>query len=70
MEVEVDTNELESADIDELSSASMLLRSSILNYEWKHRRRYHSYQAGVYNFPNNDIEQDRLDMIHHVYYCA
>ncbi|KAK4150241.1 S-adenosyl-L-methionine-dependent methyltransferase [Chaetomidium leptoderma] len=50
------------------SSASTSLRSSILRYEWKHGRRYHAYQAGKYNFPNDEREQDRLDMIHHVYY--
>ena len=68
VEVEVDTDELESVDGDELSSASTSLRSSIMKYEWKHGRRYHSYQSGSYSFPNDDVEQDRLDMIHHVFF--
>ncbi|KXX75653.1 Malonyl-[acyl-carrier protein] O-methyltransferase 1 [Madurella mycetomatis] len=50
------------------SSASTSLRSSVMQYEWKHGRRYHSYRAGTYNFPNDEPEQDRLDMVHHVYY--
>jgi SAM-dependent methyltransferase len=55
---------------DGASSASTSLRSSVLHYEWKHGRRYHAYHAGSYNFPNDEREQDRLDMIHHVYYRA
>jgi len=50
------------------SLASTSITSSVLKYEWKHGRRYHSYQSGAYNFPNDEKEQDRLDMIHHVYY--
>ncbi|KAJ6437961.1 cyclase/dehydrase family protein [Purpureocillium lavendulum] len=65
--VEVDEDDVDSSYGDEISSASTSLRSSIFRYEWKHGRRYHSYQAGSYSFPNDDQEQDRLDMIHHVY---
>jgi len=50
------------------STASTSLTSSVLKYEWKHGRRYHSYQSGAYSFPNDEKEQDRLDMIHHVFY--
>ncbi|KAL2141317.1 hypothetical protein VTI28DRAFT_2551 [Corynascus sepedonium] len=70
--VEVDVPEQEDDDSayedDGLSSASTSLKSSVLRYEWKHGRRYHAYQAGKYNFPNDEREQDRLDMIHHVFY--
>ncbi|KAK3347047.1 S-adenosyl-L-methionine-dependent methyltransferase [Lasiosphaeria hispida] len=52
------------------SHASTSLHSSVTNYEWKHGRRYHSYQSGAYNFPNDEREQDRLDMVHHVFYRA
>jgi len=70
VEVDQDQGEIDadSAYGDELSSGSTSLRSSVLRYEFKHGRRYHSYQAGAYNFPNDEKEQDRLDMIHHVYY--
>ncbi|KAL2851336.1 S-adenosyl-L-methionine-dependent methyltransferase [Aspergillus pseudodeflectus] len=44
------------------------LASSVLQYEFKYGRRYHAYQAGSYAFPNDEPEQDRLDMVHHVYY--
>ncbi|KAH8689643.1 S-adenosyl-L-methionine-dependent methyltransferase [Talaromyces proteolyticus] len=66
--VEVDPSDAESSLGDEVSTSSTSITSSILRYEWKHGRRYHSYQAGTYNFPNDEQEQDRLDMIHHVYY--
>ncbi|KAL2816417.1 S-adenosyl-L-methionine-dependent methyltransferase [Aspergillus cavernicola] len=46
------------------------LASSVLQYEFKYGRRYHGYQAGSYAFPNDEPEQDRLDMVHHVYYRA
>lgn len=70
-EVQVDVDEVaDSSYGDEVSSSSDSLRSSILAYEWKHGRRYHQYQAGVYSFPNDDPEQDRLDMVHHGYFRA
>ncbi|OWT42677.1 TAM domain methyltransferase [Pochonia chlamydosporia 170] len=47
------------------SNASTSIRSSITRYEWKHNRRYHAYQAGAYPFPNDEREQDRLDMLHY-----
>ncbi|KAK4205053.1 S-adenosyl-L-methionine-dependent methyltransferase [Triangularia verruculosa] len=53
-----------------LASSNTSLHSSLVNYEWKHGRRYHAYQAGSYSFPNDEREQERLDMIHHVFYRA
>ena len=55
---------------DDMSSYSASLASSVARYEWRHGRRYHSYQAGSYNFPNDEPEQNRLDMIHHIYCLA
>ncbi|KAF9890155.1 hypothetical protein FE257_006316 [Aspergillus nanangensis] len=63
--VEVDTNEPASLH---LSSSNTSLSSTVQQYEFKHGRRYHGYQAGSYHFPNDQREQDRLDMIHHLYY--
>ncbi|UNI20534.1 hypothetical protein JDV02_006612 [Purpureocillium takamizusanense] len=64
--VEVDTDEADSTYGNAApSAASTSLRSSILRFEWKHGRRYHSYQSGSYPFPNDEREQDRLDMMHH-----
>ncbi|KAM0296006.1 hypothetical protein ACHAPM_010510 [Fusarium culmorum] len=46
---------------------SASIASSVLKYNWKNGRRYHSDRAGEYSFPNDDEEQDRLDMVHHVF---
>ncbi|KAF2789842.1 S-adenosyl-L-methionine-dependent methyltransferase, partial [Melanomma pulvis-pyrius CBS 109.77] len=49
------------------SSASTSLASSILNYEYSNGRRYHGYRSGAYVLPNDDEEQDRLDLLHHIF---
>ncbi|KAM0274360.1 hypothetical protein ACHAQH_007926 [Verticillium albo-atrum] len=67
-EIEVDDADVESFLGDNLSTTSTSLRSSVLEYEWRRGRRYHGYHAGQYNFPNDDREQDRLDMVHHGFY--
>ncbi|TVY90503.1 Secondary metabolism regulator, partial [Lachnellula willkommii] len=51
-------------ETDSLQSASTSLGSSVRNYAWEHGRRYHRFREGVYNFPNDDSEQDREDMKH------
>ncbi|KAL1982369.1 hypothetical protein VTN96DRAFT_1400 [Rasamsonia emersonii] len=53
---------------EELTTYTASLTTSARSYEWRHGRRYHSYQAGSYQFPNDEWEQDRLDMVHHVVY--
>lgn len=60
-------------DVDsftDVSSSGTSLADSVLQYEYKNGRRYHAYQAGSYAFPNDEPEQDRLDMVNHVYYRA
>ncbi|KAJ5183510.1 hypothetical protein N7492_001126 [Penicillium capsulatum] len=43
------------------------LTSSALNYQYENGRRYHSYHQGEYMLPNDEQEQDRLDLSHHIY---
>ncbi|KAL2004086.1 hypothetical protein VTN02DRAFT_306 [Thermoascus thermophilus] len=65
----VEVDELERPDSiydDEISSYV----SSVLDWEWKHGRRYHSYQAGSYSFPNDEHEQNRLAVVHRIFYRA
>lgn len=52
-------------DVSDFSSTS--ITSSIYNYPYLHGRRYHSYHAGKYPLPNDEAEQDRLDLQHHIY---
>ncbi|KAH8703832.1 S-adenosyl-L-methionine-dependent methyltransferase [Talaromyces proteolyticus] len=41
--------------------------SSIRNYKHENGRRYHSFRDGEYLLPNDDREQDRLDLGHHIF---
>ncbi|KMP05351.1 methyltransferase [Coccidioides immitis RMSCC 2394] len=43
------------------------LTESVFDYEYENGRRYHAYHAGEYPLPNDEKEQDRLDMQHHLY---
>lgn len=36
-------------------------------YEFENGRRYHAYKAGAYILPNDEEEQNRLDLQHHIY---
>ncbi|TDZ15324.1 Secondary metabolism regulator laeA [Colletotrichum orbiculare MAFF 240422] len=69
MEMDVDQSDLDSALGDDSASIrSLSLKSVAEEYEWKFGRRYHGFQPGTYSFPNDDLEQVRLEMIHHVFY--
>jgi SAM-dependent methyltransferase len=52
---------------DANSSASTSLASSILHYEYSNGRRYAGYRGGSYLLPNDEQEQDRLDLLHHIF---
>ncbi|KAI8171654.1 Secondary metabolism regulator LAE1 [Colletotrichum sp. SAR 10_86] len=43
------------------------LRSSILDYRRENGRTYHRMSDGKYAFPNDDREQERLDIVNHVW---
>ena len=64
IEVEIDPSE--PAPSSAASTTSTSIYSALRAYEWKHGRRYQ--QSDAYSFPNDSQEQDRLDMIHHVFY--
>lgn len=52
-------------DASSLQSAS--LTSSVFNYTYDNGRRYHAYRAGSYPLPNDETEQDRMDLLHHIW---
>ncbi|KAL2004683.1 hypothetical protein VTN00DRAFT_3211 [Thermoascus crustaceus] len=63
-----------SADADSAYNASIgsssyvsSLTSSIRNYKYENGRRYHAYHEGSYVLPNDDEEQDRMDLLNHIY---
>ncbi|EXF85550.1 TAM domain methyltransferase [Colletotrichum fioriniae PJ7] len=49
---------------DDSSNASTSLASSVRDYNFENRRRYHKFKEGRYMLPNDDQEQDREDMKH------
>ncbi|OJD32350.1 methyltransferase domain-containing protein [Diplodia corticola] len=55
---------------DQLSAYSQSLSSSVVNYPVENGRRYHAYKDGAYFMPNDENEQDRLDLLHHMVMLA
>ncbi|OJD32559.1 methyltransferase domain-containing protein [Diplodia corticola] len=49
---------------EQLSSFTSSLSSSVTAYPIQHGRRYHAYKDGAYILPNDEQEQDRLDVAH------
>ncbi|RJE24866.1 Methyltransferase [Aspergillus sclerotialis] len=47
-------------------SSNQSLSSSVLNYQYENGRRYHAYRQGEYFMPNDEREQERLDLHHHI----
>ncbi|RMJ22667.1 Methyltransferase [Aspergillus sp. HF37] len=56
--------------VSETGSSTNSLSSSVLNFQYENGRRYHAYREGEYFAPNDEREQDRLDLHHHVYRVA
>ncbi|KAF9893354.1 hypothetical protein FE257_011786 [Aspergillus nanangensis] len=52
------------------ASSTDSISSSILNYQYENGRRYHAYQQGEYMLPNDEREQERMDLHHHVHCLA
>ncbi|KAI9792988.1 MAG: hypothetical protein M1833_000975 [Piccolia ochrophora] len=55
------SNEYSSTSDEDLSSTYSLTQS-ILNYPIENGRRYHRFREGSYAFPNDDTENERLDL--------
>lgn len=53
--------------LDNASTTSASLTSSIQNYKYENGRRYHAYREGNYPLPNDEPEQDRQDLLHHIF---
>ncbi|KAH8705242.1 putative methyltransferase [Talaromyces proteolyticus] len=50
-----------------IAETSESLRSSIFHYEYENGRRYHAFREGSYAMPNDETEQARLDLQHHIF---
>ena len=54
----------DSAYADEYASYTTSLASSALDYRYELGRRYHAYRQGRHFLPNDELEQDRMDLTH------
>ena len=61
------TDEKDSTFGEGLGSGTTSLASSILDYKYENGRRYHAFRDGEYPLPNDEMEQDRLDLMHHLH---
>lgn len=68
------SDEEPSSDDDDDARSEVLstisLSESITDYVYENGRRYHSYPHASYAFPNDEEEQDRLDLMHHLWNLA
>ncbi|KAL1961876.1 hypothetical protein VTN77DRAFT_956 [Rasamsonia byssochlamydoides] len=55
------------AETEWSSSDSASIASSVMHYRYENGRRYDSYGQGRYMMPNDEWEQDRLDLVHHIF---
>ncbi|KAF2185641.1 S-adenosyl-L-methionine-dependent methyltransferase [Zopfia rhizophila CBS 207.26] len=51
---------------DELDSFTTSCTPSIRRYPFENGRRYHAFKAGSYPLPNDEIELERLNVVHHM----
>ncbi|KAI9864789.1 MAG: hypothetical protein M1813_002559 [Trichoglossum hirsutum] len=66
--IEVDpTLKADSTYGDEISNYTASLTSSVQNYHYENGRRYHAYREGSYVMPNDERENNRLDIFHHIH---
>ncbi|OHW95452.1 methyltransferase domain-containing protein [Colletotrichum incanum] len=54
------------ADLESLHSETTSIRDSIREYRLENGRSYHKYKDGTYFLPNDEVENDRLDMQHEI----
>lgn len=64
-----DYDETDSALGDDTASSTTSLSSTIYKHRYENGRTYHAFKGdeALYNFPNDDSENDRLDMQHHLF---
>ncbi|KAI9035622.1 class I SAM-dependent methyltransferase [Aspergillus affinis] len=64
----VDTSDEDSLyDAQSIVDSNLTLSSSVRDYCYENGRRYHAYRYGEYPMPNDEEEQDRLALMHHLF---
>ncbi|OKL59266.1 hypothetical protein UA08_05678 [Talaromyces atroroseus] len=49
------------------ASYTSSISSSVRNYKYENGRRYHAFKEGSHLLPNDESEQARMDLAHHIY---
>ncbi|KAM6514406.1 hypothetical protein FALCPG4_015552 [Fusarium falciforme] len=62
-----DVNDQDSSLGNDAVSSTQSLTNSILDYRLENGRTYHGYKAGKYALPNDEAENDRLDLQHNLF---
>ncbi|KAK0711774.1 S-adenosyl-L-methionine-dependent methyltransferase [Lasiosphaeris hirsuta] len=55
------------SDYESDVSDTTSLNSSLFHYQYENGRTYHAHRAGQYLLPNDELEQERLDITHHLF---
>ncbi|RPA77298.1 putative TAM domain methyltransferase [Ascobolus immersus RN42] len=66
-EIDDDVDMHSIADSGFNSIDAVTVASSIYDYQYENGRRFHSYRSGTYAQPDDNEEQDRLNLYHHVW---
>ncbi|PLB34265.1 class I SAM-dependent methyltransferase [Aspergillus candidus] len=66
--IQIDTSDEDSlCDAQSIANSNLSLSSSVRDYCYENGRRYHAYRHGQYPIPNDEEEQDRLALMHHLF---
>ncbi|KAJ5690522.1 hypothetical protein N7462_004914 [Penicillium macrosclerotiorum] len=66
--IQIDTSDDDSLfDTQSLVGSNLSFASSVRDYSYENGRRYHAYRHGQYPFPNDEEEQERLALMHHLF---
>lgn len=65
--IQPDDEDNDSALGSDLSILTESVRSSVYNYRYENGRRYHAFGKSDYLLPNDEPEQQRLDLLHHIF---
>ncbi|EXJ53420.1 uncharacterized protein A1O5_13354 [Cladophialophora psammophila CBS 110553] len=67
LDVNIEADEVDSALGDDLSTYTHSLASSLIQSVQENGRAYHRYKDGSYILPEDDLEQERLDLQHEIF---
>ncbi|KAL4919557.1 S-adenosyl-L-methionine-dependent methyltransferase [Aspergillus aurantiobrunneus] len=66
--IQVDTSDEDSLyDVESVAGSNLSFASTVRDYYYENGRRYHAHRYGQYPIPNDEEEQDRLAITHHLF---